>query len=311
MNFKDFSKKFKRGLARRAFRVSSLIIKILPEKAMYGFALGMARMGYWLAVKQRRIALESLTIAFGQEKSPREIKALAKECFMIMAKGMVELIYLMEHPRLIKDKVKISGRENLGAAFKEGKGVIGVSAHFGSFPLMLLKLVQEGIKTNAIIRFARDEKMEQEFQEQRTRLGLNSIYSTPRKACVDKSIRALRNNEFLFIPLDQNFGSGGVFVDFFGRQAATATGPVIFAQRTGAPILPMFIVREKDDTHRIIIEPALHIEEKDNNEATIRHNISRITKIIETYIRRYPQEWGWIHRRWKSRPVDSYNLKGE
>jgi KDO2-lipid IV(A) lauroyltransferase len=120
---------------------------------------------------------------------------------------------------------------------------------------------------------------------------------------VANSIKALRNNEFLFIPIDQNFGTAGVFVDFFGKQAATATGPVIFAQRTGAPILPMFIVREKDDTHRIIIEPPMYIEEKENNAATIQHNISRITKIIEEYIRKYPQEWGWIHRRWKSRPV--------
>lgn len=270
---------------------------------MYGFADGLARLGYLFAVRQRRIALESLSIAFEREKDKSEIAAIAKACFAVMAKGMVELIYLMEHPELIRSKVKIEGRENLEQAFNEGKGVIGVSAHFGSFPLLLLRLVQEGIKTNAIIRFARDEKIERYFQAKRQELGLNTIYSTPRKTCVDNSIKVLRNNEFLFIPVDQNFGSGGVFVEFFGRQAATATGPVIFAQRTGAPILPMFIVREKDNSHRIIIEPALHIEERENNEATIQHNISRITRIIENYIRIYPQEWGWIHRRWKSRPV--------
>jgi Kdo2-lipid IVA lauroyltransferase/acyltransferase len=269
---------------------------------MYGFASGLANLGYLFAVKQRRIALESLSIAFEQEKNKAEMVAIAKSCFSVMAKGMVELIYLMEHPKLVKSKVRIYGKENLEQALKEGKGVIGVSAHFGNFPLMLLRLVQEGIKTSAIIRFARDEKIERYFQAKRQALGLNTIYSTPRKTCVDNSIKVLRNNEFLFIPLDQNFGTAGVFVDFFGTQAATATGPVIFAQRTGAPILPMFIVRERDNSHRIIIEPALHIEEKENNEATIRHNITRITRIIERYIRAYPQEWGWIHRRWKSRP---------
>lgn len=303
MTFKEASKRFQRGLARIALRCSSLIIKMLPEKTMYGFATVMSKLGYVFAARQRRIALESLSIAFGQEKSKQEIAAIARACFDIMGKGMVELLYLMEHPESVNKKVKIDGEQHLLNAFKEGKGVIGVSAHFGSFPLLLLRFIQEGIKTNAIIRYARDEKIEKYFQAKRQEFGLNTIYSTPRKTCVDNSIRVLRNNEFLFIPLDQNFGTAGVFVDFFGRQAATATGPIIFAQRTGAPIVPMFIVREKDNTHRIIIEPALHIEEKENNEATIQHNISRITKIIERYIRKYPQEWGWIHRRWKSRPV--------
>jgi Lauroyl/myristoyl acyltransferase len=90
---------------------------------------------------------------------------------------------------------------------------------------------------------------------------------------------------------------------FFGTKAATATGPVVFAMRTKAPILPMFIVRQKDDTHKIIIEPPLYIEEKEDYKETLIYNVARITKIIENYIRKYPQEWGWIHRRWKSRPV--------
>lgn len=302
MNFKEASKRFQRGFARGALKCSSLIIKMLPERAMYGFANIMAKLGYLFAIRQRRIALESLSIAFDKEKSREEIISLAKASFDILVKGLVELFYLMEHPELVKHKVEIEGKENLDLAFKEGKGVIGVSAHFGSFPLMLLRFLQEGIKTHAIIRYARDEKIERFFQAKRQEFGLNTIYSTPRKTCVDTSIKVLRNNEFLFIPLDQNFGTGGVFVDFFGRQAATATGPVIFAQRTGAPILPMFIIRQKDNSHRIIIEPPIHIEEKESNEATIQHNISRITKIIEDYIRKYPQEWGWIHRRWKSRP---------
>ncbi|MDP3142616.1 MAG: lysophospholipid acyltransferase family protein [Candidatus Omnitrophota bacterium] len=275
---------------------------MLPEKATNGFAAIMAKLSYLFAVRHRRIAIESLSIAFGQEKDQCEITAIAKACFEIIAKGMVEVLWISEHPDCIKKKARIVGKEHLLKAFKEGRGAIGVSAHFGNFPLLLARLVQEGIKTNAIIRYSRDEKIEKYFEAKRREFGLNTIYSTPRTTCVTNSIKALRNNELLFIPIDQNFGTAGVFVDFFGRQAATATGPVIFAQRTGAPIVPMFIVREKDDTHRIIIEPPMYIEKKEDNAATIQHNISRITKIIEEYIRKYPQEWGWIHRRWKSKP---------
>jgi KDO2-lipid IV(A) lauroyltransferase len=93
-----------------------------------------------------------------------------------------------------------------------------------------------------------------------------------------------------------------VFVNFFGREAATATGPVVLALRTEAPIVPLFIVRGKDNRHKIIIEEPLEIEKKDTQEETLRFNIQKITSVIEFYIRKYPQEWGWIHRRWKSRP---------
>ncbi len=302
MNLKEISKRSQRLIARNALKVCSLIIKFLPEKAIYAFAGFLAKLGYVLTIRQRRIALESLSIAFGEEKGIAEIRDIARNTFQNMAKGMVELIFFMERPNLIKQRVTISGKENLVKAFSEGKGVVGVSAHFGNFPLMLLRFVQEGVTTNAIIRYARDERIEKYFQQKRTELGLKTIYSQPRKVCVDTSIKALRDNELLFIPLDQNFGTGGVFVEFFGRQAATATGPVIFAQRTGAPILPMFIVRQKDNTHKIIIEEPIHIEEKADSKETIVFNISRITKIIESYIKSYPQEWGWGHRRWKSRP---------
>ena len=136
----------------------------------------------------------------------------------------------------------------------------------------------------------------------REKFKVKTIYSQPRKECVDLTIRALRNNEVVFIPIDQNFGTAGVFVDFFGQKAATATGPVVFAERTKAGILPCFIIRQADNTHKIICEPAIELVEGRDSQETIALNIQKLTNIIEAYIRKYPAEWGWIHRRWKSRP---------
>jgi KDO2-lipid IV(A) lauroyltransferase len=259
--------------------------------------------GFVFAVRQKRVATESLHIAFGEEKNNDEIKQIFRNCFENVGKGMIELIYFMDHPKLIKQQIVYEGKEHLDRALQAGNGAIAVSAHFGNFPLMLLNFAQEGHKISAIIRPTRDKIIEKYFQDQRTRMGLNTIYSLPRKKCVDDSIRALRNNEIVFIPLDQNFGSGGgVYVDFFGRKAATATGPVIFARRTDAPILPMFIVRQKDDTHKVIIEPPLELINGEDDKDAIEQNTAGITRVIERYIRQYPQEWGWMHRRWKSQP---------
>ena len=312
MTLNDRIKQFKRAAARHSlFAVSSFLTK-MPYTWVKALTWGFISLGFRLAIRQKKIARESLHIAFGKEKSDPEIKEIAKSCFENLGKGMIELIYFMDHPQMIKEQVYFEGKEHLEAAFKQGRGAIAVSAHFGNFPLMLLRFAQEGYKTNAIIRSTRDEIIEKYFQEQRSRLGLNTVYSHPRKECVDTSLRVLRNNELLFIPLDQNFGSGGgVFVDFFGQPAATATGPVVFALRTKAPILPMFVIRQKDDRHKIIIEPPLPLEIKQDDKETVFVNTAKITQVIERYIRRYPEEWGWMHRRWKSRPSSPREAKNE
>ncbi len=311
MSFNDRLKKFKRDFARHSLFAASGLINGLSYDVVRALTHVFIAIGFRCAIRQRKLAVESLGIAFGKEKSGQEIKRITRDCFENFGRGMIELIYFMSHPQMIKDRVTFEGKEHLDEVLRQGKGVIGVSAHFGNFPLMLLRIAQEGYKTNAIIRPARDEKIEKYFLAQRTKLGLNTIYSHPRRECVNNSLKALRNNEFLFIPLDQNFGSGGgVFVDFFGQKAATATGPVVFAMRTGAPLLPIFIVRQKNDHHKIIIDSPLYLIEGKDSEETTLINTARITKVIENYIIQYPQEWGWMHRRWKSRPPGE-NLKSQ
>lgn len=297
-----------------------MIIKVIPGKWLYGFAKALSTIGYFIARKHRMVALESLKIAFGQDKSDQEIERIARDCFTFMAKSGAEVVFLMDRPETLKSRIRIIGKENLDLALSKGRGVVLVSAHFGNFPLLLARLVLAGYHTAGIMRPMRDERAEKNFQAKRKRLGIKTIYSQPRRACIEDSLRTLKNNEVLFVPIDQNFGTGGIFVDFFGRKAATATGPVVLAQRTGAAIIPCFIVRQKDDTHTIIIEPALELDpsSKDGkvyplglgegkaNQEMVNINIQKLTGIIESYIRKYPAQWGWIHRRWKSRP----NLEG-
>ncbi len=280
----------------------SLTAEVIPERYLYSVARQISFLGYIIASKQRKIALEGLTIAFGQDKSSQEIEKIAKDCFTFMIKAGLELLFLIDKPGLLKERVEIAGKENLDNALAKGKGVILVSAHFGNFPLMLARLVLAGYKTAAIMRSMRDSRTEKIFLAKRSKFDIKTIYSQPRDACVNNTIEALRNNEAVFIPIDQNFGTAGVFVDFFGRKAATATGPVVFAQRTKAAIVPCFIIRQKDDRHQIIFEPPLNLEVGRSSKETVAINIQRLTSIIESYIRRYPAEWGWIHRRWKSKP---------
>jgi Kdo2-lipid IVA lauroyltransferase/acyltransferase len=305
MKLKKITQPALRFAARVALNICSLVIKIMPGRLIYGFARRLAAFGYLVAAKQRKIALQSLQLAFGGSKSPQEIEQIARDCFTLMAKSGVELMYLMDRPELLKKRVEISGKEHLEAALKSGRGAILVSAHFGNFPLLLARLSQEGYTTGGIMRPMRDAQVEKIFLEKRKKFNVKTIYSQPRNVCVEMTLKALRANELVFIPIDQNFGTAGVFVNFFGRKAATATGPVVLAQRTKAALLPCFIVRQPDDTHKIFFEPAIDLVEGKDSRETISVNIQKLTEIIEQYIRRYPAEWGWIHRRWKSQPGSS------
>lgn len=300
MTFKSIRKNTGRFFGWLGLVACSGIIRFLPARFLYGFARLLSFVGYRVASKQRRIALESLTVAFKEEKSPAEREQIARECFSFMAKAAIELLFLMERPDMLRGRVKITNRHILERALTRGRGVILVSAHFGNFPLMLARLALEGYKTAGIMRPMRDGRVEAFFGRKRKSLNIKTIYSQPRNACVYATIDALRNNEMVFIPLDQNFGTGGVSVEFFGRRAATATGPVVLAQRTGARLLPCFIIRRPGDYHEIVFEEPITIRQAADPRDTLRMNIQFLTGVIERYIRRYPAEWGWIHRRWKS-----------
>ncbi len=302
MDSKKVRKSASRFAAWLGLNICSLIVKVIPAGCLYVFAKNIAVLAYVFAKKQRKIALDSLSIAFGREKSRREIEEIARNCFIYMAKSAVELMFLFDKPQVLRELVEVQGRQNLDKALAAGRGAILVSAHFGNFPLLLGKLAVDGYKAGGIMRPMHDARVEKIFLEKRDKFGVKTIYSQPRNECVNNTIAALRNNELVFIPIDQNFGTGGIFVNFFGREAATATGPVIFAQRTKAALIPCFILRQPDDKHKIIFEAELELKEGATPQDTILINIQRLTDIIESYIRRYPAEWGWIHRRWKSKP---------
>ena len=301
---KEFVRKLSYGLGQFGIAVCDLSARVVPLSILYGFANFLGMIGYRLAYKQRKIALASLTMAFGNEKTPAEIQQIARGCFNAMAGSAVEFFMFMRFPERIRQFVEIEGLQNLNNALSKGKGVVALSAHFGSFPLLLSRLALEGYKVHTLLRHMRDESLDKLFEKKRDLMHVGSIYTQPRQQCVIQSLRVLRESEILFVQLDQNFGTGGVFVDFFGTKAATATGPIIFSLRTGAPIVPMFIYRVQGPRHKIVIEPAVEIGEGAPRKEALVHIVAGLTALIERYIRKYPQEWGWIHKRWKARPKE-------
>ena len=304
--YKNLIKKIKRALARWAYYLFYWIFSVLPLPLIFVISDGLISIAYPFLIKMRTIAKESLITAFSKEKSENEINQILRDCFYTLGRGYIEMFCYVQRPQLILKKLHLSpgSRENLDNAIKENKGVVGVSAHFGNFSLMLLYLGKLGYQINTIIRPSRDKVIEKSFQQQRAKMNFKTILSMPRYTCVRQSLTALRKKEVVAVLMDQSTDAkNGVFVDFFGQKAGTPTGAVVFAMHTGAPILPMFTVRDGKDTHKVIIEPHFYLEIKSTEEETMQYNVQKITNIIEKYIRQYPSEWGWMNKRWKNKPT--------
>jgi KDO2-lipid IV(A) lauroyltransferase len=302
MGLKNIQRSVQYSLGFAFFVVSSLILRFLPQFLLYEIAKAFAVLMYFAGGKWRKIAFKNLNDAFGKEKSPAEIKKIVMECFISIAKTAIELVSIVgKSPDFLKARYRLVNKENLDNAIARGKGVILVSAHFGNFPAMVVRLACEGYKAGAIMRPLKYDRFERFLSAERDRFNIHTIKSIPRRECVAETIRSLRNNEVIFLPLDQNFGTGGVFVNFFGRKAATATGPVVFARRTDAALVPCFIIRDKNDRHQIVFEPEVPLAQGSIEQEDIRQNVQTLTTIIETYARRYPAEWAWIHRRWRAK----------
>jgi len=299
---KDWDKIIKRKAAWLALKGCVSLSKTLPLSWNYSIGNALGSLAYLIIGRHRKIAIDSLSTAFPQMPL-KEKKKIARFYFAFMAQSTFELLSFVKNPRYLKD-IRIEGKENLEKALEKKKGVLLLTAHIGNFPLMLFKLAKEGYPINIVARPMRDKDTDSYVNDLRTEGGVKTIFSYPRKACISSILNALRNNEAVVIQMDQNFGTGGVWVKFFGKLAATAVGPVTLALRTKAAVVPVYMVREGRGKHQLKIFPEEELIIKKDKDETILLNVIKITRIIEKWIRKFPFQWAWVHRRWKSRPSD-------
>jgi KDO2-lipid IV(A) lauroyltransferase len=149
-----------------------------------------------------------------------------------------------------------------------------------------------------IVRDANDPVVNELWYDVLNKIGASSISDKPRHEAVSLSIKQLKANKGLCLFCDQN-KTDGVYVDFFGLPAGTVEGPALLAHRLRSPVLCAFIIRKALFKHKIVIIPLLDIEYTDNRQSDIKNITKRYTKIIEDFVRKYPNQWWWVHNRWK------------
>ena len=260
------------------------------------------------------------------EKDARARERIAREVFVSLYHGLVELLALRAGGRLRAEllaRVEVDGLEHVAAAARTSAsgGVLVVTAHLGNWELACAKVAALGEPVAVVYRELASPVLDRAVHALRARAGGDEdgpggvpVVQIARGRAGIAAVRALEAGRRLLVLLDQNAGrEEGVFVPFFGRLASTRSAPIALALERGIPVVPAFIFREAGGRrHRLEIQPALALERAEaSDSAALERDVACVTRAIEAAVRRAPEQWIWVHRRWRTRPRPAQAQGGE
>ena len=282
-----------------AVRAVQAAICALPAVAARELGAVLGRVAFTLGVR-RQVVLDHLTRVFGGERSADELTRVARRSYENF--GRMVFVYA-RFPRLdagaIARLVSVTGREHLDEALRAGRGGLLIAGHFGNWE-MAATLAGMGYPLTFLVGEQHNTLVDGLMNRLREGLGVETV---PLTGSLLGVFRALRENRIVAMLSDQDAGRSGVFVDFLGLSASTPYGPGRLAAKTSAPLMPGMAVRRGNGGHELIICPPVPPppDGVDDDEA-VRHYTRGYTAAFEAFIRRYPEQYFWMHRRWKTRP---------
>jgi len=292
-------KRFVNFLVPVVVRAVYYLSLLLPLKVYIGLFAKTSSLYFRLVTRYRRKIRENLEIAFGSSLEDQEIERITNAVAENVGSHFAEtVITTTPKQEKVLAKIDLKGVENLERALSQGKGVIAVSAHLGDFTIMSIKMIREGYPFNMLIRDPDSKEIVKLFRKLQKQQGGHYIPINKWREALREILGCLRKNEVVCFLNDERKKGSDVEVDFFGRPALTATGPAVISLKTGAPIVPIFIVRTGEDAHTIFIEPQLEVNHRGDISDTVTTVTAACTKIIEEYVRRYPEQWFWFKNRW-------------
>ncbi len=278
----------------RFIRLFSLIVPYwLGVRA--GGVLGFV--AYYLLPRERTRAIAHLTQVFS-EKGPSWIQQTARRCFIHLGKGMLEIMLMT--PRRLEQVIELRGEDNLRAAIGIGKGVIYVTGHIGNWELMG-HAVASRYNLSVIAAPIEPEQVNNMIVELRAGMGVKTILRG-RPGASRELVRVFKENRIIGILIDQDTDVESAFVDFMGRPAWTPTAAASMAIKFDAPVIFGYVQRGGDNRHTMTVEGPLELVRTGDREKDIIANTAMLTKMIENAIRKNPEQWVWMHRRWRRQP---------
>jgi len=287
-------------LEARAAAVVAGLASALPLPAVRAFGRGLGRLLGDLDPRHVAIATANLRQAFPHWDPARRLRT-AREVYAHFGQVLLEILWLRGRRRAdVLRLVEVVGREHVEAAFAASRGVLCVTAHIGNWEMHGLTHGWVFGPISVVARPLDNPDLDRRLCAVRT-MGGNLVID--KRHALAGIMRGLKENRGIAILIDQNVqAQDGIFVDFFGRPAATTTVAAALAVRTGCALLPSHTVLGREGRYRLVYDPVVQWSPSGDRRADVARLTQRLTTIIEGWIRDAPEQWLWLHKRWKTRP---------
>jgi len=282
------------------------VVRLMPMRVVLAAGTVLGRAFYAFDRVHRRLAIENLRAAF-PVRSEDECRIISRDMFSHFGRLLVVLLkFSTMRPDQMLARVEFEGEERVIHAHAQNRGVLLYTGHFGFWEINALVHALT-LKPMAVLARPLDNTLLHDLLERvRTRTG-NSVFY--RRGAIRRVLRALEANQAVAFLIDQHMQpSDAVYVSFFNRPAATTSALAALALRTGAPVVPVFALPLPGGRFRMVYEHAVEPPPADDEHA-ITEFTQRCTDVLEMYVRRYPELWLWMHRRWRDVPVGEH-VKG-
>lgn len=274
----------------------------LPVRLAYWIGERLGDMAYAFLADRRRVTQQNLELAFGDEMMTQERCRIARSVFRHLGRHLVDFGRLRQvRVEDLPQFYTIEGLDRAKELIARGKGLLVISAHFGSWELVPTAALYVDTPMQVIVRPPDNLALRRLADVYRQQCGYQAI---PRQQALPRSLRALRQGGIVAVLMDQSsLRRESVEVEFFGVKTFTSIGPALIALRSHCPVVSAFLVREESGRQRLILSDEIPVSRSGELQCDIEENTRQFNRIIESYIRRYPDHWFWLHRRWKQRPA--------
>jgi KDO2-lipid IV(A) lauroyltransferase len=275
--------------------------RLMPRSWWLAFFGWLGKMAYGFRSRFKDLVIYHLGLAFGKEKSTKEILALSKEVYVMIGKNGGDILRSWSIKTLaqLEKFVILEGKEHAVKAKARGKGIIYFTGHIGAFELMITTMGLHGMPFMVIGTALKDDRLNDILVQFRAAHGSEPIQ---RGRETFKLIKTLKSGGAVGMLIDQDTRVKSRFVDFFGMQASTPVGAAMMAMKTGAAVIPALIHLGDDNMQHMTLLPELELINTGDEEKDMVANTQVFTTILEQAIRRHPSQWVWMHERWKTRP---------